>query len=571
MVRYLGYDLFYIENMSLRMDFTKVFSTIKVILSGKVHRRRGKGFRWSVTGLVQLLSVLVIMGSAGAQSVDFEVNHWGYEFLDLLAGRGLVEGLNSGFEPLTRERIGELLEAAKRKLEDDPTVLSENETMLLQKLRGEILSDPGSPAAGLIDRFRERHLYSWREDDSWFAVDALFSLENNIGYADSSGDENDILRTSAGARIRGYLAGNLHFYLSFINTKEEGGDPAISNFDPSQGLPAVAYDGNLYRDDAIAYLKYRMPWFDLTVGRHRMKWASGRRGSVVLSGNNPPMNGVRLDVRYSNLAFSSFFGELDGGAGKKNIAAHRLDILLWENLRLGTGEVVVYSGRGTEFLYALPIMPFHIAEHHLGSIDNNTINFDVTYDGLHSMRFYGELFIDDYKLAKNPFKHWGNKWAITAGGLFTNPIGFSNSSLRLEYSRIEPYVYTAAPWSPGNAYKNYDRNLGHWLGPDSDELYLEYRYTPHWRASVQGAWSEARRGRLDESFNIPLPGEEDEKEFLSGTVENKQTYTIGMVLEVATEQYLSLQYQRISWSNFGRQDGINRTDDRLFIKWNLDY
>ncbi len=37
--RKLRYDLFYIENMSLRMDFKIILSTIKVILSGKGHFR----------------------------------------------------------------------------------------------------------------------------------------------------------------------------------------------------------------------------------------------------------------------------------------------------------------------------------------------------------------------------------------------------------------------------------------------------------------------------------------------------------------------------------------------------
>ena len=37
--RKLRYDLFYIENMSLRMDFKIILSTIKVMISGKGHFR----------------------------------------------------------------------------------------------------------------------------------------------------------------------------------------------------------------------------------------------------------------------------------------------------------------------------------------------------------------------------------------------------------------------------------------------------------------------------------------------------------------------------------------------------
>ena len=52
-------------------------------------------------------------------------------------------------------------------------------------------------------------------------------------------------------------------------------------------------------------------------------------------------------------------------------------------------------------------MPFHIAEHHLGDRDYNSINFDITYDGFSNTRVYAEFFIDDYMLLKNPFTHWG--------------------------------------------------------------------------------------------------------------------------------------------------------------------
>jgi len=511
---------------------------------------------------------LLLYSNSSGQSTDVDPDHWGYDYLDLLSARGMIHGFYSGLRPVTRERFGELLIMAEARYSKTPALLSETEQRLLQRLKGDILSDPDSPDTEVAEEFRERHLYTWSEDDSWFSIDAFINQEIDIGFMDTNRVEQNISRSTGGGRIRGYLAGNLYFYLWFTNTLERGGVFARSNFDPSQGLPAVAYDDNLYRDDAISYLKYRAPWFDITVGRQNITWGPGRRSGVTFSSNNPPMDVIRLDVRYDKLSYSGFIGDIRGTGGNKKIAAHRLDLIPITGLRIGAGETVVYNRSKFEILYSLPLMPFHIAEHHLGDRDNNSVNFDITYDGLTSTRIYAEFFIDDYKLLKNPFKHWGNKWAFLSGVLFTKPLNLKNSLLKIEYARIEPYVYTHV--RPGNEYFNYDRPMGHWAGPDSDELFASYQNTPNWRTRLKLSFAMLRKGKLDETFFRPEPGDEDKKEFLSGTVERRLTFTVGYSVEYAKDQYLQAEIQRMSWDNFGRGEGVDVSDNRLYLTWRID-
>ena len=512
--------------------------------------------------------MLLLNSTSAGQSTDIDPDHWGYDYLDMLSARGMIHGFYSGLKPITRDRFGELLIMAEEKYSKSPDLLSGAEQRILQRLKGDILSDPHSPAVKVLDEFKERHIYTWFEDDSWFSVDAFFNQENDLGIKDENRVEQNISRSTGGGRIRGYLAGDLYFYLWFTNTLERGGIVARSNFDPSQGLPAVAYDDNLFRDDAIAYLKYRAPWFDITVGRQNITWGPGRRSGVTFSSNNPPMDVIRIDVRYSKLSYSGFIGDIRGTGNNKKIAAHRLDIIPITGLRIGAGETVVYNRSKFEILYSLPLMPFHIAEHHLGDRDNNSVNFDITYDGLSDTRVYAEFFIDDYKLRKNPFTHFGNKWAMLSGVLFTKPLNLKNSLLTIEYSRIEPYVYTHV--RPGNEYFNYDRPMGHWAGPDSEELFVSYVNTPNWRTRLKLSFGILRQGRLDDTFSKPKIGDEDKKEFLSGIVERRLTFTAGYSLEFAKDQYLQAEFQRMNWNNFGKQDGVVVFDNRLFFTYRID-
>jgi len=119
-----------------------------------------------------------------------------------------------------------------------------------------------------------------------------------------------------------------------------------------------------------------------------------------------------------------------------------------------------------EPMYLNPLMPYHVAEHHLGDLDNNTIGFDMTLFPAARHKLYMELFVDDFTTSENPFTYYGNKWAMLAGWRWVDCFGLDSWDARIEYARIEPYVYTHT--DSINIYQDYGQPLGHWLGPDSD-------------------------------------------------------------------------------------------------------
>ena len=124
-------------------------------------------------------------------------------------------------------------------------------------------------------------------------------------------------------------------------------------------------------------------------------------------------------------------------------------------LYLGATETVIYGGRNLEPAYLNPLMLYHIAEHHLGDRDNNNLAFDLAFTRIPNVTLYGEWFIDDMTSTKLWSNYFGNKFAWVFGGLWADPLKLKNVDLRVEYTRISPYVYTH--WDSLNIYTHYDK------------------------------------------------------------------------------------------------------------------
>ena len=102
-----------------------------------------------------------------------------------------------------------------------------------------------------------------------------------------------------------------------------------------------------------------------------------------------------LKVQFKRFKFTSIHGKLSSGIDSKYLAAHRLEVNVLPWLIVSGSESVIYGNRGIEPAYFNPLMPYHVAEHHLGDKDNNMMSLDMTAFPLKNHKFYFELFIDD--------------------------------------------------------------------------------------------------------------------------------------------------------------------------------
>jgi hypothetical protein len=417
----------------------------------------------------------------------------------------------------------------------------------------------------------ERHLYTWQEAGSQAHIDLYgrFSVISNRG---GQFDPAQLLsETTMGGILRGHLGSTIGFYADARNALTRGQEDvqdADENFDVSQGSPVVISGPNVFRDRALAYFVWEKPWLRIQVGRDEMDWGPGYHGGLALTRNMPPADMLRLSSRFKRFALSSAHILLRSPLGAKYLAAHRLDILISPRLLFGVGETVVYGQRDIEPAYLNPLMVYHVAEHHLGDRDNNTLFFNISALPWPGLKLYGEYFIDDMTSSKSLTRYFGNKFAFLCGGLWTDPMGIDNFNLRFEYSRIEPFVY--AHHDSINVYTTYDKTVGHWLGPNADTAFLlgEYQFGRDFRMEI--LFERIRQGEGDANTKA-RPSEGTNKYFLGCTVEEKYLTGIRLQNQIRRDLFVAVAYTYSDTRNLNRHPGMRAFDHLARFELFLNY
>ena len=510
-----------------------------------------------------------------SQTPNLPLDHWAYRFLDRLEVKQLFVTEDFNTRPLSREAIADLIRQVDARVKRDSSLLTGSEWALFEQLKGEFyeeLTDSSATQEVVIQpKEYEPHLFTWRGPEIRAHFDLLlgqqFRLENkqpvNVGIPRSL--------TTWGAKVRVNIKKSLAIYFegrSFILSEIDSSANTV--FNPSLGLPITkeALHGVAVTDNASAYAVFRLPWFDLQVGRDLVKWGPGYRGNLTLSKESNYYDLFKLTFRYKAVKFEYLHGWLNA-AVRRYVAAHRLEIRLSRDFYFAINESVVYGNRGVEPLYLNPFFLFMIAERHLGNRDNNTMGFDgVWFIRPLGLKLYGEALFDDFSFTKNVFTSWANKWAVLLGGYWVDPLGLRNTDLHLEFVRIQPFVYSHR--FPVNTYSNYNRSLGHWLGPDADDWYLELGYQPHRNLRAALVFEQRRKGPGND-FNKGQRPPDGKMYFLRGIVERNRIYGLTAQVQLRRDWFFRLTYHYIQTRNLRLEPGNDQNNHRLLINFEFDF
>ncbi len=492
-----------------------------------------------------------------AQEVDLPREHWAYTFIERLEVRGLVNGPLTRVKPWSRAQTVEMIRQVQRALLHNPSALSPTEKALFRQLQSDFSEELGSPP----NLPPEPHLLTIQDSTLSVKLDGVF--RENIPSKHGSYFAPAELRseTTAGGIIRALVQPGLWIGVDVRNTAIRGGVvPPTERFDPSQGTPFVTSGKNVFKDQAAAYFAFKLPWFRLQIGRDAVWWGPSAREALTLSPNLPLFDLVRADARWKRLRFTAVHAELRSHFGRKYLAAHRLEWEVKPGLYLAGSETVVYGNRPVEMAYLNPIMPYHVAEHHLGDLDNNNISFEAWWRVRPGLAVYGEFFIDDMTLSEPLFKYWGNKFAFSAGSHWVNPLGIPDSDFTLEYARIEPFVYTH--YDSINRYQHYNRSVGHWLGPDGDDWNLAFSRYFGRDLRVQLAFTQTRKGKG--SLNVAhTQADSDTKTFLEGVVERRRVLHFGLRQQLWRDVFITLRYEK--WWVHNPHRELGNASGRAFL------
>lgn len=528
-----------------------------------------KNFRYKVLLLLLLVSTVL------AQSVSVKLNHPIYDFFEKMEGKNLLESVSFRVKPYSRDFVFECLQ--KINSED----LTQSEKKLLEIYKNEFDEAKHLDLKGFQKPFRTQqkddHLFVWqaKSDKTYVIGDLVFEQNFEFWKGDSSAN---ISKTRVHGEIRGKIANKLAFYSDASNALVKGTDQAGRD-DFNSGVSVSANQGQVFESESNAHIVFDLFSLRVEAGKNSLLYGNGKHSQLAVSNNAGNFDLFRIDKTWERINFNYFHAFLHGnnrdstttsanGETAKYFVGHKIDFEVFKGIYFGFAETVVYSDRGDnrqlEPQYLIPINFFQVAEKYAGDKDNNTMAFDLTVSRFKNKRFYGELFWDDFTFTKNPFKHWGSKWAVILGTDFY----FNNFAWNFEYSRVEPFLYTSDETE--NTYRHFSDGLGSFLLPNSDYYFTEISYTPSWQWIFKTNFEFRRHGE----GNLDFPKQPEtglKKDFLKGTVEKTFTWSNEVKFQPLYKQFLLFSYDLQKVKNYQLQKGSNQIFHSFKMQLQLDW
>jgi hypothetical protein len=513
-----------------------------------------------------------------AQVENVPVNNQVYEFLNRMGVKGVLPLYSNTMIPLSRQSVADLLHEVSSQSER----LSEAEQGFLSKFRAEFAHElrlPEKSVSGLFngdplsDMFsgKEKYLFHYSDSTASLFLEFIGSLEYR--QANTGSDNLHITFENHGFRARGTVKEKLGYYIQATNGTLWG--------DREYALTDKRLRGNVkfkdldspYFDFTEAYLRADLSWFNAQFGREYTLVGTGYSDRLLLSDNAPLFDFLKIDAQHKSLKFMFLHGSLLGDSeifagipitepmySNKYLAMHRLEFTAFDGLRVGATEMVVYQRLSPEFGYLNPVNFYKSAEHSLRDRDNAVLSFDAEIFPAENYKLYGTWFIDDIDFSKMGTGWWGNEFAWQGGLYVAGFGGLENLDAVIEYTRIEPYVYSNR--LHGNDITHNNIALGHDLDPNSDEWFGQLSYRPD--KSLR-TWCTVRRMRHGENIvaggdvikNVggnPLQGHRDTDGttalFLDGNLVRSTSVQLRASYEPINNLIISgaYEYQRISYA-----------------------
>ncbi|RKY83395.1 hypothetical protein DRQ09_10135 [candidate division KSB1 bacterium] len=536
-----------------------------------------------------LVIILFLSGQIFSQTINVPLGHRVYFFIERLETKGVINSVQDGTKPLTRMEVAKYLVQVIKKVQkgEHLTEVEREELIFLKKEFREELSVLGFPIESieLKEEWKQRiknrlpgwiyrnnrNMFEIKSNNIRIFIDPVFRRDSEINSVDTLSRKDKIYQLTAGGKFWGFWGKYIGFYFKAINTKEWGTRyyPDKYRITKERYGYVNGYGNYIYHDETDSYLYFNKTKISLEIGKDKNRWGYGYYGNLLLSDYATSYDMFKLQCEFWRLKFTYFTGFLRSYPPVKQteclkncenilpkyISAHRLEINLTKKIQIGLQESVVYGGRDLELSYLNPIMFFRSAEHYLGDRDNALIGLDCKLLFVRKLKLYGEFLIDDIFIKRLNTKWYGNKFGFLGGFLYVDPFNIENLSIRYEYTRIKPFVYTHT--YPINVYKHFSTSLGHRLAPNSDEHIINLTYYVSRRMFLDLSFVFLRHGTNTDNENVGgninqphKPGDRNYIGFLEGEVEKKNTVTLSLSYEFLRNLFFRLNFNHYKAKNY---------------------
>ncbi len=495
--------------------------------------------------LIIILLIIIILSTeiVSSNPITVSPDHNAYFLIERLQAKGILKDFLSNTKPYTRGQIAKMIAYILALEEDSKVKLNETEKKQLDLLKQEFAQE--LIALGITNTTAYKHLINWSDDSNKLITEIGNKYYAGIGRGT---DDSNISRNTLQVVIYGNLKRGLFFYNDSRASYEKSDEPRPI-WDPY--TTPGRYPWSAVSD---SYLIFQLPWTNLQIGKDAIRWGPGYHGVIGLAGVDPTFDIIKLPIDIWKVKFTNIIGFLRDDLAKeyksditrKYLSAHRLEVQPLSGICIGWQEVYIYSEIHPELLN--PIMPYQMAEDYLGEVGNNTMEGDVDLCIIPNTRIYLSLFLDDFHPNESLFSYGANRWSALAGIFIVDPFGINNTDLRFEYARVEPWTYphkgiTQIPPVP-LSYKHFDTPLGHWIGPNADNMFFEtnYQFSKSLRATL--SYERIRKGEIGGSlYDYDSKAMSSKKRFLAGITE--KTHSINTSLEYRFFQNSAIEIEYI--------------------------
>jgi hypothetical protein len=460
-----------------------------------------------------------------AQTVFVPVRHWVYDFLDRMETKRHLPIVLSGTKPMTRSEVSGYLQ----QLEKNRDKLSNTEIEQLDYLLFEFQNQRSQKEKSREYKTRLKKITEQARIKSWLPefvyptgrhlleiehgpvrlnFDPLFYRSRIIADDDTLASQDRINTDTNGFLIWGTVGPWVGFYTDVRDTREWGTRRYPAGNTTVKGYGFVQGNGEqIYHDETIAYLLFQKNYFSLQFGKDSNVWGPAAHGQMFLSNNATSYDQFKIQLNLPRLKYTYVLAWLKhytpdyfkGEPTTKFFAAHRLEFSPHNRIDIGLQSGVVYSER-FEPAYLNPVMFFRSAEHYLGDTDNAVMGLDVELKPVRNFKLYGELFLDDLTTSKLGTGFYGNKYGYMLGGFYAGLFGVNDLDLRVEYSKMRPFVYSHK--DTATSYAHFNTALGHWMGANSDNAIATLRYQLSRRLRIEAAARRYRFGSNTKDNNV---------------------------------------------------------------------
>jgi len=551
-----------------------------------------------------IIVFLLLSSNLFPQIENVPLNHPVYTFLKEMKVKNIIPYISEDVPNLSRFQVKDYLKQVEEKFSE----LSYTERDLLNRYKAEFyeLLDPENttyffdPEKNFITSLSEafsdkvKYLYAYTEEDA----NVFVNLFGHYYFGQQFEPYvNNAHLFDIGFSFHGTVFKHLGYNLSVIKGGSAGDKQVAELMEPRvlHSFKWVEDSENIANYEFTeGYIKYSTEpaekmLLSIQLGREYKTAGYGYGSKLVLSGNNPALDFIQFDFNYGIVNFTSIHGSTVGDFSNdmnerytKYWAFNRLK-LSFENLfDIGIGENIVYSGRGIELGYLSPLGFYKFVEQSLQDRDNANLYFDLQTSFIPNLEFQATFFLDENILSNlQNLNIYKNKTAYQLGAFWYEAFTINNLSLILEYTKIRPYVYSHV--NPQNTYTAWDTNLGHPIGPNSDELFsrLAYNLTDWIRLTLDYKFIRSGENIYDDQGNLLKnvggdlkishgPDPEDENAyFLDGIRFNNNIFQLGLRIEPIRDFVFDIIYNYNQQKNLTEGSVIKQSYGLL--KFTLNY